>query len=103
MVYKNKTTDVWKAARDVHDLVSKKTRNPQNIYLVLQCYADMQGELQDATFAAARCGYDSKAVNFIGTMFFGLAFIPPASHTMKKTVGVLTVNEKMCMSMAVRE
>ena len=90
-------------ARDVHDLVSKKTRNPQNVYLVLQCYADMQGELLDATFAAARCGYDSRAANFTETMFFGLAFIPPASPAMKKTVGVLTVNGKMYRSVAVRE
>ena len=69
----------------------------------MQCYADMQGELLYVTFAAARCGYDRKAANFIGTMFFGLAFIPPASPAMKKTVGVLTVNGKMYMSMAVRE
>ena len=123
--YKNKTSDVWKAARDVHDIIKKKADDPKSLYLVLQCYADLEGELLDASFAAARCGYESKAAGFIGTMFFGFAeskgysitnlgkfdsrnieeavFIPPASPAIKKTLGVLTVNGKMYISSAVRE
>ena len=123
--YKNKTSDVWKAARDVHDLVRKKADDPRDLYLVLQCYADLDGELLDASFAAAKCGYKSKAAGFIGTAFFGFAepkgysitnlgrfdsrnieeavFIPPASPAIKKTMGVLSVNGRMYISSAVRE
>lgn len=125
VVYKNKTNDVWKAARDVHDLVRKKAGNPRDLYLVLQCYADLDGELLDASFAAAKCGYESKAAGFIGTYFFGFAepkgysitnlgrfdsrnisgavFIPPASPAIKKTIGVLSVNGRMYICSAVRE
>lgn len=125
VVYKSKTSDVWKAARDVHDLIKKITGNPRDLYLVLQCYADLDGELLDASFAAAKCGYESKAAGFIGTYFFGFAepkgysitnlgrfdsrnisgavFIPPASPAIKKTLGVLSVNGRMYISSAVRE
>lgn len=125
VVYKSKTSDVWKAARDVHDLIKKITGNPRDLYLVLQCYADLDGELLDASFAAAKCGYESKAAGFIGTYFLGFAepkgysitnlgrfdsrnisgavFIPPASPAIKKTLGVLSVNGRMYISSAVRE
>ncbi|WP_296585952.1 hypothetical protein [Ruminococcus sp.] len=125
VVHKNKTSDIWKVAQDVHDLVRKITDDPRSLYLVLQCYADLEGELLDASFAAARCGYESKAAGFIGTMFFGFseskgysitnlgkfdsrnieeaAFIPPASPAIKKTLGVLSVNGKMYIGSAVRE
>ncbi|MBQ5312241.1 MAG: hypothetical protein ILP19_09440 [Oscillospiraceae bacterium] len=122
--YKNKTSDVWKVAGDVHELIGKKIGDPRDLYLVLQCYADLEGELLDASFAAARCGYESKAAGFIGSVFFGFAgskgysitnlgkldsrnieeavFIPPASPAIKKTLGVLTVNGKMYTCSAVR-
>ena len=124
VVYKKKTDDIWKAARDVRDLVKKKAASPKDLYLVLQCYADMDGELLDASFAASGCGYDSEAAKFIGTMFFGFskskgcsitnlgkfdsenmeeaAFLPPASPAMKKTLGVLSVNGRMVVSSASR-
>lgn len=122
--YKSKTDDVWKAAQDIHALVQKKTGNPKNLYLVLQCYADLDGYVLDAAFAAARCGYESEAAKFIGSMFFGFTeskgysitnlgkfdssnieeavFLPPASPAIRKTLGVLTVNGKMFVSEAVR-
>lgn len=125
VTYKNKTDDVWKMAQDIHELVKRKVRNPRDLYLVLQCYADLDGELLDATFAASRCGYESKAAEFIGTMFFGFAeskgysitnlgkfdsnnieeavFIPPASPATRKTLGVISVNDRMYISSAVRE
>lgn len=124
VVYKNKCDDIWKVAADVRALVKKTSANPRDLYLVLQCYADLNGELLDATFVASKCGYDSKAANFIGTMFFGFGeskgysitnlgkfdssnideavFMPPASPATKKTVGVVSVNGKMFMSSAVR-
>ena len=125
VVYRKKTDDVWKIAKDVHKLIIKKESNPKALYLVLQCYAELDGELLDASFAASGCGYHSKAAEFIGTMFFGFAeskgysitnlgkfdsknieeavFIPPASPAMKKTLGVLSVNGRMFVSSAVRE
>ena len=122
--FENKTDDVWKAAQDIHALVQKKTGNSKDLYLVLQCYADLDGEVLDAAFAAARCGYESEAAKFIGSMFFGFTeskgysitnlgkfdssnieeavFLPPASPAIRKTLGVLTVNGKMFVSEAVR-
>ena len=125
VAYKNRTDDVWKTAQDIHDLVQKKISNPRDLYLVLQCYAELDGEVLDAAFAASRCGYESKAAQFIGSIFFGFAesrgysitnlgkydsdnieeaaFLPPASPAIKKTLGVLTVNGKMYVCSAERK
>ena len=125
MVYKNKSDDIWEIAKEVHELINKRVSKPRDLYLVLQCYADLDGELLDASFVASRCGYHSKAAEFIGTMFFGFAeskgysitnlgklnssnieeavFIPPASPAMKKTLGVVSVNGRMFVSSAFRE
>lgn len=125
VVYKNKSDDIWEIAKEVHELINKRVSKPRDLYLVLQCYADLDGELLDASFVASRCGYHSKAAEFIGTMFFGFAeskgysitnlgklnssnieeavFIPPASPAMKKTLGVVSVNGRMFVSSAVRE
>lgn len=124
VVYKNRTDDVWKTAQDIHALVQKKISKPRDLYLVLQCYAELDGEVLDAAFAASRCGYESKAAQFIGSLFFGFAesrgysitnlgkydsdnieeaaFLPPASPAIKKTLGVLTVNGKMFVCSSVR-
>ena len=124
VVYKNRTDDVWKTAQDIHALVQKKNSKPRDLYLALQCYAELDGEVLDAAFAASRCGYESKAAQFIGSLFFGFAesrgysitnlgkydsdnieeaaFLPPASPAIKKTLGVLTVNGKMFICSAVR-
>lgn len=125
VVCKNKSDDIWEIAKEVHELINKRVSKPRDLYLVLQCYADLDGELLDASFVASRCGYHSKAAEFIGTMFFGFAeskgysitnlgklnssnieeavFIPPASPAMKKTLGVVSVNGRMFVSSAVRE
>lgn len=124
VVYRNKSDDVWEIAEKVHELIGKRVSKPRDLYLVLQCYSDLDGELLDASFAATRCGYRSKAAEFIGTIFFGFAkskgysitnlgkfdsnnieeavFIPPASPAVKKTLGVVSVNGKMFVSSAVR-
>ena len=125
VAYKSKSKDVWKAAEDVHDLVKKKTNHPKELFLVLQCYAELDGGILDAAFVASRCGYESNAAKFIGSMFFGFeeskgysitnlgrfesdsieeaAFLPPASPAMRKTLGVLTVNGRMAVSSANRK
>ncbi len=124
VVYKGKKDDIWNVAKEVRSLVKKISSNPKDLYLVLQCYADLNGDLLDATFASTKCGFESKAASFIGSMFFGFSeskgysitnlgrftcesidsalFIPPASPATKKTLGVLTVNDKMYISSAER-
>lgn len=122
--YCGKSQEVWEVARRIQSEVDGKIRNPRDLYLVLQCYADLNGELLDAAFASARCGYGSKAARFIGSAFFGFAnadglsitnlgkfesdsieiaaFIPPASPAIKKTLGVVTFNGKMVVATSER-
>lgn len=124
IVYKDKCDDIWKVAKDVRALVKKASSNPKDLYLVLQCYAELNGDLLDATFVSSKCGYESKAANFIGTMFFGFGeskghsitnlgkfdsdnikdavFLPPASPATRKTMGVVSVNGRMFTSLSVR-
>ena len=114
---KKKAGDLYALAKQVHAEIQKIMNDPKKLYLVLQCYANLEPGLLDAAFMAAKGGVDSKAAKFIGTMFFGFGeatghsitnlgriesesieaafFIPPASPAMKKTLGVLTVNGTM--------
>lgn len=123
--YKDRKKDIRTSAQKIRSLVRKKISNPSDLYLVLQCYAELDPNLLDAAFVSARCGYDSKAARFIGSMFFGFAeskghsitnlgryesryidsavFIPPASPATKKTLGVVTVNGKMITATAERK
>ena len=122
--YKKKAADVFAAAKDVHRLTRKITETPKSLWLVLQCYAELNGDLLDAAFAAAQGGFASRAASFIGTVFFGFGcaggysvtnlgkfecetieaacFLPPASPAMKKTQGVLTLNGKAVICTAAR-
>ena len=114
---KKKKYDILTLAEKIHFQVQKKIRRPSDLYLVLQCYAELNPGLLDAAFMAARNGFSSKAASFIGKMFFGFGessgycitnlgkisndnietafFIPPASPAIRKTEGVLTVNKRM--------
>ncbi|MBR2760210.1 MAG: hypothetical protein IKD66_03470 [Solobacterium sp.] len=104
-------------ARRIHREVETIRNDPARLYLVLQCYAELEPGLLDAAFLSAQGGFSSKAGEFIGTRFFGFAsprghsvtnlgkaeckaidqayFIPPSSPAMKKTWGVLTMNGVM--------
>lgn len=122
IVIKKPGKDVWALAGEVHKKVQKVISNPKELYLVLQCYANLAPEVLDAAFMAAKGAFDSKSAKFIGKMFFGFDepkgysitnlgkidsnsigrafFIPPASPAVRKTVGILTVNGEMysCVS-----
>lgn len=122
---KNKGGDVFALAKEVHAKVQKKMQKNSDLYLVLQCYADLDPALLDAAFISATGGFESKAGRFIGDMFFGMSspkgycitnlgrtesdtmdgafFIPPASPAIRKTQGVLTVNGKMRICTSTRE
>jgi len=116
--------DVFENAKRVHSIVRKKLNLPRDLYLVLQCYASLEGGLLDASLISSRGGFESKAAKFIGTMFFNYGkangysitnlgkiesesleaayFIPPASPAVRKTQGVLTVNGTMRICTAER-
>ncbi len=114
---KKTETDPYKLAKVVHQQVQQKMSRPQDLYLVLQCYANLDPAVLDAAFMACRGDYPNKPGKFVGSMFFGFDapkgysitnlgrinnecitaayFIPPASPAVRKTQGVLTVNGKM--------
>ncbi len=109
--------ELFSVAKEVHKAVQAKISKASELYLVLQCYANLEPGLLDASMLSSRGKFDSKAAKFIGTMFFHLNeatgysitnlgktesetinsayFIPPASPAIKKTLGVLTVNGRM--------
>ncbi len=109
--------DVFSLAKQVHEQVLRRLKDPAALYLVLQCYANLDPAVLDAACIACRGGYPSRAGKFVGSMFFGFAsaagysvtnlgkiesesiasayFIPPASPAIRKTLGVLTVNGVM--------
>ena len=109
--------ELFSLAQKVHNQVQKKMTSPKDLYLVLQCYASLEPGLLDAAMISSRGAFGSKAAKFIGTTFFNYDkakgysitnlgkieskniesafFIPPASHAIKKTQGVLTVNGVM--------
>lgn len=124
IVIKKPGKDVWELAAEVHKKVQKVISSPRELYLVLQCYANLAPEVLDAAFMAAKGAFDSKSATFIGKMFFGFDepkgysitnlgkidsnsigrafFIPPASPAVRKTVGILTVNGEMYSSVSER-
>ena len=99
--------------------VQKQLTTPSELYLVLQCYAELEPGLLDAACISCRGGFPSKPGKFIGGLFFGFNtpkgysltnlgriesgtirsayFIPPASPAVKKTCGALTVNGRMML------
>ena len=111
------TRNLFSLARAVHDQVVRIMARPEDLYLVLQCYAELDPGLLDAAFISCRGGFPSKAGKFIGSLFFGFEagngysitnlgaiesesiadayFIPPASPATCKTQGILTVNGVM--------
>ncbi len=117
VVVKPKEKDPFVLAKAVHKQVRKIMEDSSALWLVLQCYADLDPGLLDAAWISCQGDFPSKAGKFIGSMFFGFAaakghsitnlgrmesrsitegfFIPPASPAMKKTLGVLTVNGTM--------
>ena len=114
---KEKKTDPYELAKAVHQQVQQKMNRPQELYLVLQCYANLDPAVLDAAFMACRGDYPSRPGKFVGSLFFGFDapkgysvtnlgrinnewitaayFIPPASPAVRKTQGVLTVNGQM--------
>lgn len=108
---------LFSLARTVHDRVAVTMAHPEDLYLILQCYAELDPGLLDAAFISCKGGFPSKAGKFIGSLFFGFEagngysitnlgaiesesiadayFIPPASPAICKTQGILTVNGVM--------
>ncbi len=111
---RKKDQSLWSLARAVHAKVQQKMNRPADLYLVLQCYAELDPGLLDAAFISCRGDFPGRAAQFAGGMFFGFNkaegysitnlgmiesesiisayFIPPASPAVRKTQGVLTVN-----------
>ena len=109
--------NLFSLARTVRDRVAVTMARPENLYLILQCYAELDPGLLDAAFISCKGGFPSKAGKFIGSLFFGFEagngysitnlgaiesesiadayFIPPASPAICKTQGILTVNGVM--------
>ena len=114
---KKKEKDVFALSKTVHERIQKIMNTPSELYLVLQCYAELDPGILDAALISCRGDFKSKAGKFIGSMFFGFGspegysitnlgriesssmaaafFIPPASPAIKKTQGILTVNGEM--------
>ena len=114
---KKKEKDVFTLAKAVHERIQKIMNTPADLYLVLQCYAELDPGILDAALISCSGNFKSKAGQFIGNMFFGFGapegysitnlgkiesdsiaaayFIPPASPAIKKTQGILTVNGEM--------
>ena len=114
---KKKSNDEFALAQEVHKRVKSIISKPQQLYLILRCYAALDPALLDAAFMSAKNAYESKSAGFIGNMFFGFAspegcsitnlgridnniidsgfFIPPASPAIRKTQAVLTINGEM--------
>ena len=108
---------LFSLARTVHDRIAVTMARPEDLYLILQCYANLDPGLLDAAFISCKGGFPSKAGKFIGSLFFGFEagngysitnlgaiesesiadayFIPPASPAICKTQGILTVNSVM--------
>ena len=108
---------LFSLARTVRDRVAVTMARPEDLYLILQCYAELDPGLLDAAFISCKGGFPSKAGKFIGSLFFGFEagngysitnlgaiegesiadayFIPPASPAICKTQGILTVNGVM--------
>ena len=108
---------LFSLARTVHDRIAVTMARPEDLYLILQCYANLDSGLLDAAFISCKGGFPSKAGKFIGSLFFGFEagngysitnlgaiesesiadayFIPPASPAICKTQGILTVNGVM--------
>ena len=124
VVVKANTTDEFELASQVHKKVRKALDSPSDLYLVLQCYAELNPALLDAAFMASRGAFDSGPAEFIGKKFFAMDsakgysitnlgkienqnirsayFIPPASPAIRVTQGVLTVNGQMIICMSKR-
>ena len=122
IISKLETSDIYKKAKEIHQLVKKKVGNNRQLMLVLSCYLNMDPGLLDAAAISALNGFDSKAGAFVGIGMFGMAkpesysltnlgkiendniisamFIPPVSPAVKMTVGVVTVNDtvRICTS-----
>ena len=120
-----KAKDPYMLAREVHEQVRKKMDRPSDLYLVLQCYAELDPGLIDAAFISCRGGFPSRSGRFIGSMFFGFEnadgysmtnlgkiesgsissayFIPPASPAIRKTSGILTVNDVLTVCTSERK
>lgn len=114
---KKKSADKIAVAKEVHKSVQKSLKKIKSQYLVLQCYAELNPALLDASFMAAQERFNSKAAAFVGKLFFGYdnpkgfsitnlgkissdvidsaCFIPPASPAIRKTWGALTVNGRL--------
>ena len=125
IVIKSNSSDEFALAGEVHKKVRKAFDTPSDLYLVLQCYANLDPALLDAAFMASRGAYDSEPAEFIGKKFFAMDsakgysitnlgkidnqniksayFIPPASPAIKKTQGVLTVNGQMAICSSSRK
>ena len=121
---KSKETDPFVLAGAVHEQVQKIMNRPADLYLILQCYANLDPAVLDAAFISCRGDYPDKAGKFIGSMFFGFEdakgysitnlgsvesgsitsafFIPPASPAVRKIQGILTVNGVMTVCTAER-
>ena len=119
IIVKKRTENELALAQEVHKRVQKAISDPAQLYLVLQCYANLSPALLDAAFTASKGGFQSKPAAFIGSSLFGFGkpegfcitnlgktdnkvidsayFIPPASPAMRKTLGVVTVNGKMTL------
>lgn len=125
IVSKSKTKDVIKRAKEVHKQVKLHMEDNRKLMLILSCYLNMDQTLIDSAAISTLGEFKSKAAKLVGASMFGYqkrdgisitnlgqiksrgiieaAFIPPASPATTQTIGVLTVNDKMRISVSYYE
>lgn len=114
---RQKDGDLIRLAKSIHRKKEAVMKNKSTLMTILACYMFMDPGLLDASAISGLGAYKSDSARFIGGQLFGYAarngysitnlgkiendsitdgiFIPPASPSIKKIWGVLTVNNKM--------
>ncbi|HBH1806551.1 TPA: hypothetical protein KRM61_000160 [Clostridioides difficile] len=112
-----KSNNVIQKAEEVAKQIRRNLNNVQKKMMILACYFRLHPELIDAAAISTMGDFKSKAGKFIGSLILGYEkrngysvtnlgnvensnieeamFIPPASPANKKTMGVLSVNQRM--------
>ncbi len=125
VVHKTSSNNIVEEAKCIHKKMLKSSRNMSKVMTVLSCYMKMNPDLLDVAAISVLGNYPSKAGDFVGSNMFGFRngnghaitnlgkytsdsmdaamFIPPASPSSKKTLGVLTLNGQMVVCTSERD
>ena len=76
----------------MHRQVQRRTNRRQDLYLVLQCYVNLDPAVPDSAFMACRGDFPNKPDIFVGSMFFGYDAPKGYSMTNLETVESGTIS-----------